>query len=545
MRRYNIENRKVARECMDDDYQPDLSGEGGPTFSELSGEGGVLGALFMTAFGSPFLGAGLFTLVAGVGILLNEGLEGLFLIIFSLPFIGVGGMIVFGGLYNIGIGIGIIRQNDTLSTPPTNIQSQSQTFLGISSESVVFSNPLVINTESLKKEISLEKSNELPREVVDLLSSSKEFWVLQLSPGERFFQMHIESGLIEYWVDGAMQHQETGNIDDALKYLESIIFEEDVQQSEDLVDVFKQQLEHSIQQQELDFQLDNEIKSASEHLVKDSETIQTHSGIGIGSRLRVLLNNGFPVLVFILFGLYFFTPLGAIMDEVFEEEMPDTWCDGTNHYPVTVPITMQSELVADYDTFNEETMSERMDNRNTNTDSKMELAINGGVCNYQYRVGDTQNFEFTYRLDHVTNIDGVSILVMDHPLGLTNGYSGVTIETTTDNGSNWELQYSSRFMFGEYERGATFEEVHENFSYNEWYRHQFDKTVSNVTHVRLITAIADQSEDSAVSFSALRIDAEGDYDYPDYRLCNATWDGRFVNSTSDMIEWPVVGSLGC
>ena len=89
MRRYNIENRKVARECMDDDYQPDLSGEGGPTFSELSGEGGVLGALFMTAFGSPFLGAGLFTLVAGVGILLNEGLEGLFLIIFSLPFIGV------------------------------------------------------------------------------------------------------------------------------------------------------------------------------------------------------------------------------------------------------------------------------------------------------------------------------------------------------------------------------------------------------------------------------------------------------------------------
>tara|TARA_B100000459_G_scaffold116710_1_gene69624 strand:- start:3 stop:407 length:405 start_codon:yes stop_codon:yes gene_type:complete len=134
---------------------------------------------------------------------------------------------------------------------------------------------------------------------------------------------------------------------------------------------------------------------------------------------------------------------------------------------------------------------------------------------------------------------------MDHPLGLTNGYSGVTIETTTDNGSNWELQYSSRFMFGEYERGATFEVVHENFSYNEWYRHQFDKTVSNVTHVRLITAIADQSEDSAVSFSALRIDAEGDYDHPDYRLCNATWDGRFVNSTSDMIEWPVVGSLGC
>ena len=35
--------------------------------------------------------------------------------------------------------------------------------------------------------------------------------------------MHIESGQIEYWTNGAMQHQQTGDIDDALKYLESII----------------------------------------------------------------------------------------------------------------------------------------------------------------------------------------------------------------------------------------------------------------------------------------------------------------------------------
>ena len=30
-----------------------------------------------------------------------------------------------------------------------------------------------------------------------------------------FFQMHIESGLIEYWTDGVMQHQQSGDIDDA------------------------------------------------------------------------------------------------------------------------------------------------------------------------------------------------------------------------------------------------------------------------------------------------------------------------------------------
>jgi len=88
-----------------------------PTFSDLIGEGNVPGGLFMTLFGSPFLGAGLFTLIGGVSILLNEGLEGLFMIFFSLPFLGVGGMMVLGGLYNIGIGIGVIKPKDPSATP--------------------------------------------------------------------------------------------------------------------------------------------------------------------------------------------------------------------------------------------------------------------------------------------------------------------------------------------------------------------------------------------------------------------------------------------
>ncbi|MCH2644992.1 MAG: hypothetical protein MKZ54_06815, partial [Candidatus Poseidoniaceae archaeon] len=80
--------------------------------------------------------------------------------------------------------------------------------------------------------------------------------------------------------------------------------------------------------------------------------------------------------------------------------------------------------------------------------------------------------------------------------------------------------------------------------------HQFSATAENVTHVRIETGYADQLGDTSVSFSALRIDAEGDYDYPDYLLCDGTWDGLFENSTSEMMEWPAYGErdpvlLGC
>ena len=536
MRRYNIENRKDAPECMDEptfDELPfgDTWDEGDSTFSELSDVGGVLGALFLTAFGTPFLGAGLFTLIQGVDILLNDGLFGLFLIFFSLPFIGVGGMVVFGGLYNIGIGIGIIKQKDTVSTP--RITTKGSEFIQAERpDKIQFPNPLKIEVDGKVTDFQLENQTELSYDAIREILTSNEFWIINLDANRNaFFQMHIESGLIEYWTDGVMQHQQSGDIDDALKYLESIMSEEDVQQSEDLVDVFKQQLEHSIQQQKVDIQVDDEIKSVREHLVKDSENIQTHSGEGIGPRLRTAM------VVFTLVGLYFFTPLGAIIDEVLDKEMPDTWCDGTNHYPVTVPIQMESVELSSYSPGG---------NRNTGSDSQMELAINGGVCNYQYRTGYAGDFEFTYRLDGATNIDGVSILVMDHPLGLTNGYSTIGVKTSDDNGSTWEWQYMSDYMFGGYERDAYVEVVHPDFAYNKWFRHQFDRTVNNVTHVQILFGTADQLQDTAVSFSALRIDAEGDYDYPDFRLCNATWDGRFVNSTSDMIEWPVHdGSLGC
>ena len=252
MRRYNIENRKDVPECMDEptfDELPfgDTWDGGDPTFSELTDVGGVLGALFLTAFGTPFLGAGLFTLIEGVDILLNEGLFGLFLIFFSLPFIGLGGMVVFGGLYNIGIGIGIIKQKDTVSTP--RITTKGSEFIQTERpDKIQFPNPLKIEVDGKVTDFQLENQRELSYDAIREILTSNEFWIINLDANRNaFFQMHIESGLIEYWTDGVMQHQQSGDIDDALKYLESIISEEDVQQSEDLVDVFKQQLEHSIQ----------------------------------------------------------------------------------------------------------------------------------------------------------------------------------------------------------------------------------------------------------------------------------------------------------
>ena len=495
--------------------------EGDPKFSDLTGEGGVLGALFLTAFGTPFLGAGLFTLIEGVDILLNDGLFGLFLIFFSLPFIGVGGMVVFGGLYNIGIGIGIIKQKDTVSTP--RITTKGSEFIQTERpDKIQFPNPLKIEVDGKATDFQLDNQTELSYEAIREILTSNEFWIINLDANRQaFFQMHIESGLIEYWADGVMQHQQSGDIDDALKYLESIISEEDVQQSEDLVDVFKQQLEHSIQQQELDVQVDNEIKSVREHLVKDSEIIQTHSGIGIASRLRV------SWVIFVFVGLFFFTPLGAIMDEIFEEEIPDSWCDESVNYPVTVPLNAVYERA----------LYDDEPNREDGTYSDTDLVINGGVCTYRYRTGGSSVFEFEIELQEVSDIDGISMLVMPHPGGQTVGYSGIEVYTRTDEGSQWEQQIDSPYMFGHYERGASHENYAAGFYFGEWFRHAFDSTVENVSHVKIVTGNADQLGDMSVSFSGLRVDAAGDYDYPDYLICSGEWDGLFENSTSDMIAW--------
>ncbi len=490
----------------------------------------------MTLFGSPFLGGGLFTLIAGVSILLNEGLEGLFLIFFSLPFLGVGGMMVLGGLYSIGMRIGVIKPKDPSATPRDG---------SIGPESIQIEHP-----ESNYSGVYERQSN---------IINGKD-WYRKIGGTQRLYFYNRNQGGMKGWSlddridNGAKDWFNGGWIDTGVPNdipfgtnswndTEGEIVIQEVKQQGDLVDIFKGKLKLSIEQDSY---------PPLHPIPEDMETPRTeddyenqNKSARFGLDFRAGTGNLFSILVIVSAALFFLPDfdLDGFGVGDYGEEMPDTWCDGTNHYPVTVPITMESAMVDPVDDSGSGRYIE-MDNRNTNSDSIMELAINGGVCNYQYRVGDAESFQFTYQLDNVTNIDGVSILLMDHPLGLTNGYSGILIETSIDNGSNWEDQYFSPFMFGEYERRASFEQMHENFSYNEWYRHQFDKTVSNVTHVRLVTFVADQSEDSAVSFSAIRIDAEGDYDYPDYRLCSGTWDNLFVNSTSAMIEWPVYGLDG-
>ena len=135
------------------------------------------------------------------------------------------------------------------------------------------------------------------------------------------------------------------------------------------------------------------------------------------------------------------------------------------------------------------------------------------------------------------------MLIMPHPGGQFVGYSGLEVYTMTDNSSEWVLQIESPYMHGDYERYASYENYRAEFgSIGDWNRHAFDSTVENVSVVKIVTGNADQLGDRSVSFSGLRVDAAGDYDYPDYRICSGEWDGLFENSTSDMVVWD---SDGC
>ena len=92
------------------------------------------------------------------------------------------------------------------------------------SEKIHFPNPLKIEVDGKTQEFQLDKQTELSYEAIRAILSCDGFWILHLDADRNaFFQMHMESSLFEYWTDGEMQHQETGDIDDALKYLESIV----------------------------------------------------------------------------------------------------------------------------------------------------------------------------------------------------------------------------------------------------------------------------------------------------------------------------------
>ena len=91
------------------------------------------------------------------------------------------------------------------------------------SDKIHFPNPLKIQIDGQERDFFIENQAKLSSELINAIRSSNEFWIVDIDTDRNaFFQMHIESGLIEYWTDGAMQSQQTGDIDDALKHLESI-----------------------------------------------------------------------------------------------------------------------------------------------------------------------------------------------------------------------------------------------------------------------------------------------------------------------------------
>ena len=182
---------------------------------EITGNriGSIIFGLFLFFFGLPF------TLVPFM--ILGDGMldpdypfESLFMIVFTIPFLLAGLGVQFLGLSAIFGWINSEVEPDakSITEHPDKIQ---------------FPNPLKIEVDGKVKEFQLDNRNELSYEVIRGILASDEFWIIHLDANrDAFFQMHIGDSQFEYWTDGAMQHQQTGDIDDALKYLESIASKE-------------------------------------------------------------------------------------------------------------------------------------------------------------------------------------------------------------------------------------------------------------------------------------------------------------------------------
>ena len=552
------------------------------------------------------------------------------------------------------------------------------------SDAVLFTNPLVIDVDGNKIELPLERSNELSEQAINLIFKSKEYWMIELAPGNRFFQMNVQTGEIEHWQDGNIIHQQRGDIGQAMDYLESIIPQaipsekanasdniwsqattndevstpqrimemrsKDIQQleqsgpkethhfpniasiifggvalivtlislingailivliagfisfiglaiafsmhtkidyypndstfvwykSQSVDFIYQKQSGDKIQHwEEVSYSTDSDgnrtsttnyhfriIDSSGGELYSrgslsqnnrakvtnllslptgkisrrsgkikyqdpESSNFNVESGNNSFGALRTVIL--FPFIIFLMFGFVIVSDIlmWDDFDEWYDYEMPDRWCDESVNYPVTVPLYTASETA----------MRAFEPNREDGSYSDMDLVINGGICTYRYRTGESTAFEFEYELQEASDIDGISMLVMWHPGGQSVGYSGLEVYTMAGNSTQWVQQIDSLYMYGDYERYASHDYHLEEFYFDQWFRHAFDNTVENVSRVKIVTGNADQLGDRSVSFSGLRVDAAGDYDYPDYRICSGEWDGLFENSTSDMITW--------
>jgi hypothetical protein len=213
---------------------------------------GVVEGIFGALFGTPFLLAGLFTFISGIGLLISQGdLEGLFLTFFSLPFMGVGGTMVFVGLRTLGRGLGLIEPKDPALIPrngpigPESIQIEhpDSSYSGIYKRQ-----PNIINGKDWYRKIGENQrlyfyaANEggVPGWSLDdqIDNGAKDWfnggWI------SRHADNNVPFGTNEWNdVEGYITIQE-------IEFVESIVSDDEIENNNDLVDMFKKQLSNSM-----------------------------------------------------------------------------------------------------------------------------------------------------------------------------------------------------------------------------------------------------------------------------------------------------------
>ena len=171
--------------------------------------GQIIFGVILFFFGLPFT-LSPFIILGEVSLGIDNLFESVFMIGFAIPFLLVGLGVQFIGLAAI---FGWL-------TSEVNPDAKSITE---HPDKIQFPNPLKIEVDGRVTVSELDNQKELSYEAIRGILASNEFWIIHLDANrDAFFQMHIGDSQFEYWTDGIMRHQQTGDIDDALKYLESI-----------------------------------------------------------------------------------------------------------------------------------------------------------------------------------------------------------------------------------------------------------------------------------------------------------------------------------
>ena len=171
--------------------------------------GQIIFGVLLFFFGLPFTLAP-FMILGEVSLGIDNLFESVFMIGFAIPFLLAGLGVQFIGL------IAIFGWFTSEVNPDAKSITEHP-------DKIQFPNPIKIEVDGRVTVSELDNQKELSYEAIRGILASNEFWIIHLDANrDAFIQMHIGDSQFEYWTDGAMQHQQTGDFDDALKYLESI-----------------------------------------------------------------------------------------------------------------------------------------------------------------------------------------------------------------------------------------------------------------------------------------------------------------------------------